>query len=369
MMKTPASLWMNMAFFLFTLALTACERASDSHAVVESRNVAGESTSGKVVYPALTTDPLACNGKAPDALSWLSTPPLLSPKPGDFSVKDPSVVYYNNAYHIFATVNNGSWKSMYTTLDNFNGAAQTQYQMFSPGNTGSSAVAPQVFYFTPQKRWYIFTQWPATYTTNTDIADINGWSPRVALAKGTRGAFDGNALDFWVICNAVDCYLYYFKDDGNMYYISTPIDAFPEFDPDAFKVADIQQSGPTHIVFEAGNIYKIRGTDYYLLQVEGWGQSEGRRFYRSWVSTRLEGPWVSHRVTEDAPFAGIENTTFDGEPWSHQISHGEMIRAGYDEKMELDPCAMKMLYQGVDLSGFDGTYGQRPYHIGLLQQN
>lgn len=346
-----------LTFAAGALTLTACgSQTSSTH------------TAHSAQANAAQTDPLACGNNTATPLSWTSAGPLICPKEGDFAVKDPTVVYYNNQYHIFATINDGNWKSMQITLDNLDAQATTNYQPFSPGNTGSSAVAPQVFYFTPQKTWYMFTQWPASYTTNQNIEDVNGWIPRVTLPEGSKGAYKGNSLDFWVICNDADCYMYYFKDDGKMYYMSTPVDNFPNFDPDTFKVADIEDSGPTNIVFEAGNIYKIKNSVYYLLQVEGWGETESRRLYRSWLSTSLDGPWIAHHTDESAPFAGPENTTFNGPAWSHQISHGEMIRDGYDEKMVLDPCNMQMLYQGVDLNGFNGNYGERPYHIGVLKQ-
>jgi len=354
---------------VLSLGIIGCDNNKTSSPVNSASTGAKQDSPSKTVYPALTMDPLACGKTDTSELSWTSTDPLIMPREGHFSVKDPSVVYYNNKYHVFATINDGSWKSIYLNFDNFDQAASTEYKLFSPAKSGSFTVAPQVFYFTPQKKWYIFTQWPPQYTTNDNIENIDGWTQRTVLPPGEKGAFNGNSLDFWVICDDADCYMYYFKDDGKMYYMATSIDNFPNFDPDTFKVADIQDSGDTHIVFEAGNVYKIKGTDYYLLQVEGWDSTESKRLYRSWVSKSLDGPWISHRTTEEKPFAGLENTQFSGDPWSHQISHGEMIREGYDEKMLLNPCNMQFLYQGVDLAGFKGQYGERPYYIGLLKQN
>lgn len=100
--------------------------------------------------------------------------------------------------------------------------------------------------------------------------------------------------------------------------------------------------------------------------VEGWGASEGRRLYRAWTSTSLDGPWVAYKTSENDPFAGLNNVSFPGGQWSQQISHGEMVRSGWDEKMELDACNLQFLYQGVDLSGYSGSYDARPYKLGLL---
>lgn len=311
--------------------------------------------------------PVGCG--LPNSIHWTSTGAIIGPRNSDASVKDPTIVYYNNKYHVFATVWNtsgsGSYRSMYMSFTDFNQVNSATYQAFSPG--GSSTVAPQVFYFRPQNRWYIFTQWPAKYTTSTNIENPSSWSAPTTLWPGNDNY--GGALDYWVICNDTHCYLYFFKDDGKMYYVSTTIANFPRFDVGQVKVANVQGAGGQNILFEAGNVYKIKGTDQYLLQVEGWGASEGRRLYRSWTSTSLDGPWQAHKTSESDPFAGLNNVTFPGGQWTQQISHGEMIRDGYDEKMEIDTCNMKFLYQGVNLSGFNGSYNARPYRLGLLTAN
>ncbi len=55
--------------------------------------------------------------------------------------------------------------------------------------------------------------------------------------------------------------------------------------------------------------------------------------------------------------------------WTNDISHGELVRAGYDERMELDLCSgtTQFLYQGRDPS-INVSYSQLPYRLGLLWQ-
>jgi hypothetical protein len=112
--------------------------------------------------------------------------------------------------------------------------------------------------------------------------------------------------------------------------------------------------------------YKIKGTCTYLTLVEAIGPA---RYYRAWISDRLDGEWtlVPDADTWQKPFAGINNVTFeDGvTPWTRDISHGELIRDGYDEIPTIDPNNLQFLYQGRDHS-INTEYSQLPYRLGLL---
>jgi len=73
--------------------------------------------------------------------------------------------------------------------------------------------------------------------------------------------------------------------------------------------------------------------------------------------------------TFDQPFAGIKNMTFEEgvEPWTGQVSHGEMVREGNDERMILDPNNLMFLYQGISNADNRGDYGRLAYKLGLLR--
>jgi Glycosyl hydrolase family 62 len=67
------------------------------------------------------------------------------------------------------------------------------------------------------------------------------------------------------------------------------------------------------------------------------------------------------------PFAGTQNVTFDGTAWTKDISHGEMVRAGYDESLTIDACNMRVLFQGFDSTAeTGGNYNKIPWKLGLL---
>ena len=48
------------------------------------------------------------------------------------------------------------------------------------------------------------------------------------------------------------------------------------------------------------------------------------------------------------------------------ISHGELIRAGYDQTLTIDPCDLRFLYQGYDPSVDNSDYNAIPWRLGLL---
>src|SRR6185369_10812758 len=104
-----------------------------------------------------------------------------------------------------------------------------------------------------------------------------------------------------------------------------------------------------------------KGTQKYLTLVEALGPS---RYYRAYVADRLDGEWtpVANADSYEHPFAGVNNVTFEGgvEAWTKDISHGELLRDGYDETLTIDPKNLRMLYQGRDPSS-GGDYHALPY--------
>ena len=93
----------------------------------------------------------------------------------------------------------------------------------------------------------------------------------------------------------------------------------------------------------------------------------GPRYFRSWTAPSLDGPWTALADTEANPFAGENNVQWPQGKWSRGISHGELVRSGYDEKLTIDPCNLEFLYQGE--AGTASSYGRIPYKLGLLRLN
>ena len=114
---------------------------------------------------------------------WTSSPPLIMPPSSAsqkyYGVKDPSIVYYQGKYHVFmTTAGDKGWGLAYTSFSHWTDAASAPIVMLdkSPMGPGYRA-APQVFYFAPQKLWYLIYQGgDPLYSTTKDINDPLSWS-------------------------------------------------------------------------------------------------------------------------------------------------------------------------------------------------
>jgi hypothetical protein len=79
------------------------------------------------------------------------------------------------------------------------------------------------------------------------------------------------------------------------------------------------------------------------------------------------GPGYSVRAAHvlDGRRSGGSDVTFLAAPWTADISHGEMLRAGYDE-MQIEPTRYQYLYQGFDSAVGPSEYNLIPWKLGLL---
>src|SRR6185295_1640948 len=94
--------------------------------------------------------------------------------------------------------------------------------------------------------------------------------------------------------------------------------------------------------------YKMSRSGRYLTIIEAQGQSAGRghRYYKAYVADQLSGPWTPATTHPRDVFAAAENTTF-GKRWTDSISHGELLRSGTDERLEIDESNITFLVQGL----------------------
>jgi endo-1,4-beta-xylanase len=311
------------------------------------------------------------------SFSWESSAPLISAVSSGaqelVSIKDPTVVFYGGKWHIYATTasSTGAWNMVYLSFSDWSEAASApQYYMGQSPIGPGYYCAPQLFYFRPQQKWYlVYQSGPPQYSTNDDPGNPSGWSQPKSFfgaepAIVTQNKGNGGWLDFWVICDETHCHLFFTDDNGNFYRSQTKLEHFPK----GFGEPVMVLSAPNkNDLFEASNVYRIKGTNKYLAINEAIGPN-WTRYFRSWTADRLDGVWTPLADTFANPFAGLSNVAFAAgvEAWTKDVSHGEMLRDGYDETMTIDPCNLRYLYQGVDPANTSVPYSQLPYKLGLL---
>jgi endo-1,4-beta-xylanase len=310
----------------------------------------------------------------PSRYSWSSSGPLISPKPDSAhniaGIKDPTVVQYNGKYHVFASVASSSgYNLVYLNFSDWSQAGSATHHYLDRSAIGRGyRAAPQVFYYAPQRLWYLVYQTGnASYSTNPDISNPNGWSaPRnfyssmPDIIKQNIG--NGHWVDMWVICDSANCYLFSSDDNGHLYRSQTTVGQFPN----GFTNTVIAAQDSKYALFEASNVYKVQGSNQYLLLVEAIG-SDGRRYFRSWTTSSLAGSWTPLAASESNSFARASNVSFPSGAWTRDISHGEMIRAGYDQTLTIPACRLQYVYQGMNPNA-GGDYNLLPWRLGLLTQ-
>ncbi|MDX2524360.1 non-reducing end alpha-L-arabinofuranosidase family hydrolase [Streptomyces europaeiscabiei] len=310
----------------------------------------------------------------PSRFSWSSSGTLISPKSDAThniaGIKDPTVVQYNGKYHVFASTASASgYNLVYLNFSDWSQAGSATHHYLDRSAIGRGyRAAPQVFYNAPQRLWYLVYQTGnASYSTNPDISNPNGWSaPRNFYSSMPdiirQNIGNGHWVDMWVICDSANCYLFSSDDNGHLYRSQTTVGQFPN----GFTNTVIAAQDSKYAMFEASNVYKVQGSNQYLLLVEAIG-SDGRRYFRSWTTSNLAGSWTQLAASESNPFAKSNNVTFPSGSWTRDISHGEMIRAGYDQTMTIPACRLQYLYQGMNPNA-GGDYNTLPWRLGLLTQ-
>ncbi|PMD29464.1 glycoside hydrolase family 62 protein [Hyaloscypha variabilis F] len=318
-----------------------------------------------------TPDSIA-RSSLPSTFEWSSSGPLVSVKSGSgyVAVKDPSIVEADGTYHVFATIadDSGDYNLVYFNFVEFSEANSATFHYLSSVLGSGYKAAPQIFYFEPHGLWYlIFQNGNAAYSTNSDISNYAGWSAPTNLFSSvpaiiTENEGSGSWVDIWNICDSENCYLFSSDDNGHLYRAETTLSDFPNGFGNT--VIAMEDTSDIYSLFEASCVY-YTGSQYLLL-VEAIG-SDGYRYFRSWTSSSIDGTWTALADTETDPFASHYDVTFSGTAWTESISHGEMIRAGYDQTLTISPCSLVFLYQGLNPSS-DVSYNLEPWELGLITQ-
>ncbi len=265
---------------------------------------------------------------------WEYGPPLLSPEPREKdrsrAQKDPTVVFHEGRWHVFMTVKlPGRTAIEHVSFERWEEANASRRTLLAVSESQYFG-APQVFYFRPHAKWYLVYQlgvhgskkmWVA-YSTTADIADPGSWTKaRPILDGGPDDPREVGGLDYWIVCDAARAYLFFTSLDGRMWRLWTDLARFPE----GFGHCAVALRAA---LFEASHTYRLKGRDQYLTIVE----ENGQRYYKAYLADRLDGEWTPVADTAERPFAGWKNIrpAPGVEPWTDNVSHGELLRDGND---------------------------------------
>jgi hypothetical protein len=284
------------------------------------------------------------------------------------ALKDPSVVRYDDRWHLFCTLR-GKQRShaiVYQTFRDFSDAHQAKPVVLQ--NHSGYFCAPQVFYFTPQKKWYLICQakdptWEPNYqaacATTNDIGDPYSWSPLQPMAVDPPDQGRDPWLDFWVICDDRTAYLFFTSDNGKMWRSQTTLGHFPRrWSIPALALEDD--------IYEASHIYRVPANPPYINLIEAQ-YPDDLRLFKIYGATTLDGQWTPLGRQGNGLYASTDNIQQVAGHWADSISHGELIRDGIDQTMRAAPHA-PFLFQGVLLEVRRGKrYGDIPWRLGLLK--
>jgi hypothetical protein len=308
--------------------------------------------------------------------NWVTEGPLIEAKgnrPHPINaIKDPSVVRYNGLWHLFASsvTKSGDYSMVYMNFADWKDAGSArQYYLNDNPNLVGYHCAPQIFYFTPQKLWYLITtsQQP-TYSTTSDISKPETWTRPKNFFTGQPKSVVEGWLDYFIICDDTHAYLFFCDDHGRFFRSRTSMADFPKgFDEPVVAMQDKVAKE----LFEGPCVYHIKGTRQYLALIEA-GNDSWKRYYKAFIADRLDGDWRPLAAKFGNSFADTTHVRMkDGSSlWTQDISHGEALRDGYDQSLTIDPANLALLYQGVDVKDPPATgYNEIRWQLGLLRRS
>jgi hypothetical protein len=270
-----------------------------------------------------------------------------------YAVKDPTIVFSGGKYHVFYTgaAKSGAWVMLYSCAPTIEGLKDAPHIYLTSLGEGYFC-APQVFYYEPHKKWYLIYQngkHGGAYATTTTLEDPASWSGPHSL-----GITQGKGYDFYAIADDTHVYLYNTPSDksGNILVRKTTLANFPAgWDAPTVALTD---------TFEAVAVYKSLADQQFYLIVE---DKKDKRYFELWTTPHLAGPWK--QVAEK--WASRHNLTYHADRWTNGVSHGEFIRAGVNQKLEIaDIDRVDFLIQGTPGTPA-ANYQQIDYELGMIR--
>jgi hypothetical protein len=242
-----------------------------------------------------------------------------------------------------------------------------------------ACFVPQVFYHRAQQRWHMigmvpdstgrFPKMAPCLCTTATLGDPQSWSaPEILDVPPPQDSAKPVKLwiDFWVICDDAKAHLFATSADGRLWRSETALDKYPH----GWTAPVLALEGP---FIYASHTYRMagQGPARYLTTITARGADpatpqQPRHYQQSYTAERLEGPWQPAAATPAQPYAGIANIRLTDPRWTGDISHGEPLRLGHDERMLLDPQPPAFIFHGAYRSSTDAKAKPTPC-VGLLE--
>jgi len=159
----------------------------------------------------------------PDRFRWACSAPILGPAgAGVVAIKDPSVVYYDRMWHIYATMRSARPAQMhYIGLRDWARPGDAVRRDIALSDTYH--CAPQILYMRPQRKWYLMYQWsdgaktPPVFGPAFSTLDHPGRPQTLTEPAHMLPAKPDHVsgwLDFWAICDESRVHLFFTSLDG-----------------------------------------------------------------------------------------------------------------------------------------------------------
>jgi endo-1,4-beta-xylanase len=151
----------------------------------------GDTSEPPPTTPPPTTPPPDTN-QLPSSFSWSSSGILAGPKSDSrnlAAIKDPSVVFHDGRYHLFAsTAKSEGYNLVYLNFTDWSQANSATHHYLDQSAIGTGyRAALQVFFFAPQNLWYLVYQTGnASYSTTPTSATRTAGARRGTSTAGCR---------------------------------------------------------------------------------------------------------------------------------------------------------------------------------------
>lgn len=276
----------------------------------------------------------------------------------EVAVKDPSIVFFENEWHIFYTARSkNEYTTGYVSAKNLTEIESApRYELKQIRGKARYGCAPQIFYFEPQAKWYLIFQntdsnYQPAFSTNVTISNPDMWSASQPLLQKDKKE---KWIDFWIIADDSKVYLFYTEAHSGVVVRSTNLKDFPNGWSTGKKVFDN--------VHEAVHVYKVKNKQEFHMIYEQ--NHEGIRSFGIATANNLNDPW--EKVTDNYA-TGIQlKTIAKNKVWTEMVSHGEVIRSGYNQKMEYEPENCKWIIQGIMKNEMNEDYPSLPWKLGIM---